>query len=170
MKIFGKSATEYFAFQKAIVILIVVVGLLRLAMSLAGFPVSTVRWISLTAMAGVGIIYCAVQVPRTGFGGYKHLLPLFFIQSLTGNVIITGGIALAAITGRDNIYSVPEYSGPLAGNPWLHAAGHLLDGLILGPLLGWLVGSAIMFVVRRLLPSKAGASGAAGPTAPQERN
>jgi len=162
MKIFGKSGSEYFAFQKAIVILIVVVGLLRLAMSLAGLPVATVKWISLTAVAMVGIIYCAVQVPRTGFGGYKHLLPLFFIQSMLGNIIIAGGIALAAITGRDNIYSIPEYSGPLAGNPWFHAAGHLLDGLIVGPLLGWLIGSAIMFVVKRLLPSKASASAAAG--------
>src|SRR5262245_53341792 len=74
MKIFGKSGSEYFAFQKAIVILIVVVGLARLGMSLAGFPISTVKWISLTAVAMVGIVYCAVQVPRTGFGGYKHLL------------------------------------------------------------------------------------------------
>jgi hypothetical protein len=162
MKIFGKSVAEYFAFEKTIVILIVAVGLSRLAISLAGVPVSTVKWISLTAMAVVGIIYCGVQVPRTGFGGYKHLLPLFFIQSLIGNVIIAGGIALAAITGRDNIYSVPEYSGPLAGNPWFHAAGHLLDGLIVGPLLGWLIGSAIMFIVKKLAPSKAGASAAAG--------
>ena len=162
MKIFGKPIAEYFAFQKAIVILIVVVGLARLALSLAGFPLSTVKWISLTGMAVIGIVYCAVQVPRTGFGGYKHLLPLIFIQALTGNLIIAGGIALAAITGRDNIYSVPEYSGPLAGNPWFHAAGHLLDGLIVGPLLGWLIGSAIMFIVKRLIPSRVNASAAAG--------
>jgi hypothetical protein len=162
MKVFGKPVAEYFAFQRGIVILIVVVGLVRLAMSLAGFPVSTVKWISLTAMALIGIIYCAVQVPRTGFGGYKHLLPLFFIQALTANLIIAGGIALAAITGRENIYSIPEYSGPLAANPWLHAAGHLLDGLIVGPLVGWLIGSAIMFVVKRLVPARAGASAAAG--------
>lgn len=153
MKVFGKSVAEYFAFQKAIMILIVVVGLARLGLSIGGFPTSLVEWFSLTAVAVVGVIYCGVQVPRTGFGGYKHLLPLFFMQSLTGNLIISGSIALAAITGRDNIYSMPEHSGPLAGNPWFHAGGHLLDGLLVGPLIGWPIGAGIMFIVRKVSPS-----------------
>ena len=149
MKIFGKTVSEYFAFQKGIMILIVVVGLGRLGMSLAGLPVSTVRWFSLTALALVGILYCAVLVPRTGFGSYRHLLPLFALQSGTANLIIAGGIALAAITGTDNIYSIPEYSGVLATRYWLHALGHIADGLIVGPLLGWLIGAPIMFVVKK---------------------
>lgn len=153
MNVFGKSFSEYFAFQKAIMILILVVGLGRLALSLGGFPTSTVRWLSLTAVGVVGILYCGIKVPRSGFGGYRHLLPLFFMQSLTANIIISGSIVLAAITGRENIYSVPEYSGPLAGNPWLHAGGHLLDGLIVGPLLGWLLGAGIMFIARKVFPS-----------------
>ena len=149
MKIFSKSILEYFAFQKAIMILILVVGLLRLGLSLAGVSDSIVKWVSLTALSLVGIVYCGVQVPRTGFGGYKHLLPLFVWQAATANIIIAAGIALGTLTGIQNIYSKPEYSGPLAGNPWLHAAGHLADGFIVGPLLGWLLGSAIMFVVKK---------------------
>lgn len=160
MKVFGKSVAEYFAFQKSIMILIVVVGLARLALSIGGFPSSLVRWFSLTIVAVVGMIYCGIEVPRTGFGGYKHLLPLFFMQSLTANLIISGSIALAAITGRENIYSVPEYSGPLAGNPWLHVGGHLLDGLILGPLAGWLIGAGIMFIARKVSRSNPGVSAA----------
>ena len=154
MKVFGKPAPEYFAFQKAIMILIVVVGLGRLGLSLAGVPISIVKWVSLTLVSVIGIFYCAVQVPRKGFGGYKHLLPLFLMQALTANIIIAGGIALAALTGSDNIYSVPEYSGILATRPWLHAIGHLADGLIIGPLIGWLIGSIIMLVVIKLSPGK----------------
>src|SRR5262252_6431282 len=150
MKVFGKSAGEYFAFQKGIMILIVVVGLVRLGLSIGGFPTSVVKWVSLTVVGLIGIVYCGVQVPRTGFVGYKHLLPLYFMQSLTGNIIIAGGIVLAVITGRENIYSVPEYSGPLANSPLLHAGGHLVDGLIGGPLIGWLIGAGIMFIVRKL--------------------
>src|SRR5262245_60947911 len=162
MTILGKTPSEYFAFQKVIMILIIAVGLGRLGLSLAGFPVSTVRWLSLTALALVGIVYCGVMVPRTGFGGYKHLLPLFVMQAGTANLIIAGAIALAAITGTDNIYSAPEYSGLVS--PWFHALGHVADGLIIGPLIGWLIGSAIMFVVYKLSKSKqVGAAVGGGP-------
>jgi len=163
MKIFGKTLLEYFAFQRVIMILILIVGLGRLALSLAGVSQDLVKWVSLTGLAVIGIVYCAVNVPRTGFGSYKHLLPLFFMQSLTANIIIAGGIVLSAVTGRENIYSVPEYSGPLSTSPWLHAGGHILDGLIIGPLVGWLIGSVIMFVVQKVSPAKpAGVAAAQG--------
>ena len=70
-------------------------------------------------------------------------------------MIISSSIVLATVTGQPNIYSVPEYSGPMADNPWLHAGGHLLDGLIIGPLIGWLIGSGIMFVVKKVAPGEA---------------
>ena len=155
VKIFNKTLSDYFSFQRAIMILIIAVGLLRLVLSLAGGSDSVVKWFSLTAVAVVGIIYCAVQVPRKGFGGYKHLLPLYLLQSVTGNLIIAGGIALSAITGKENIFSRPEYSGPMASNQWIHAAGHLADGFIIGPLIGWLIGAIIMFVVLKVSRPKA---------------
>lgn len=156
MKIFGKSVSEYFAFQKPIVILIVLVGLGRLGLSLAGFPISIVKWISLSLMALVGVVYCAIQVPRTGFGGYKHLLPLFVMQAGLGNLIVAGGIVLAILTGADNIYSVPEYAGGVDGKTWSHAGGHIVVGFLIGPLIAWLIGSGIMFAVKKLSPRKTG--------------
>ena len=158
MKMMGKSLSEYFAFQRVIMVLILIVGIARLALSLAGFPTSTVKWISLTALALVGIVYCAVKVPRTNFGGYKHLLPLYLMQAGVANLIIAGGIALSAITGTPNIYSAPEYSG--VANPWLHALGHLIDGFVVGPLLGWVIGAPIMFVARKVWPAKTAEVGA----------
>ena len=150
MTIFGKSVSEYFAFQKAIVILIVLVALARLTLSLAGLPTSSVKWISVTTMGLLGLVYCAIQVPRSGFGGYKHLLPLYVIQAGTANIIIAGCVALAITTGTDNIYSLPEYSGGSDGKTWFHAGAHLVLGLIVGPLVAWLIGSGIMFVVKKL--------------------
>ena len=150
MKIFGKPVSDYFAFQMPIVILILVVGLARLALSLAGLSPSIVRWFSLSVLALVGIVYCAVKVPRTGFGTYKHLWPLFVVQAALANAIIAGGIVLAILTGRDNIFSLPEYSGPMAQNQWLHAGIHLvLDGFLIGPLFAWLIGSGIMFIAKK---------------------
>ena len=150
MRVFHKTLSEYFAFQRAIMVLILAVGFARLLLSLAGVSDSVVKWFSLTALAIIGIVYCAIQVPRTGFGGYKHLLPLYVMQAGTSNLIIAGGIALSAITGKENIFSRPEYSGPMASNQWLHAAGHIADGFIVGPLIGWLIGAMIMFLVLKV--------------------
>jgi hypothetical protein len=149
MTMFGKSVSEYYTFQKAIIILIILVGLGRLALSLAGVPTSITKWISLNAMALAGILYCGIQVPRTGFGGYKHLIPLFVMQAGIGNIIVAAGIVLAIMTGADNIYSLPEYSGGTDGKTWIHAGAHIFLGGILGPLIGWVIGSGIMFVVKK---------------------
>ena len=161
MTIFGKSVSEYFAFQRAIVILIIVVALARLTLSLAGFPTSSVKWISVTTMGLIGLVYCAIQVPRSGFGGYKHLLPLLVMQSATGNLIVAAAIALAIATGTDNIYSLPEYSGGADGKTWPHAGAHIVLGVIVGPLVAWLLGSGIMFVVKKVSPRNPGSPAAA---------
>src|ERR1051326_2513847 len=98
MIIFGKKASEYFSFQKWIIVLVLVVGFARLGLSLAGVSNNIVQWISLTVMAFVGVFYCAVQVPREDFGTYKHLLPLYLVQASIGNLIIVFGIVLAAVS------------------------------------------------------------------------
>src|SRR5262249_35029637 len=123
---------DYFAFQKGILILILLVGFGRLGLSLAGVPSDLVRWLSLTAMAIIGTAYVGVQVPRTGFGGFKHLLPLLFIQAFIGNLIIVSGIVLGTVSGTENIFSRSEYS--MGMSPWQHAGAHMLDGVIVGPL------------------------------------
>src|SRR5688572_8750348 len=105
---FGKSLSEYFAFQKTLMIVIVVVGLTRLALSLGGVSDSIAKWFSLTALALVAVFYCGIKVPRTGFGGYKHLLPLFVMQASVANLIIAAGIAISVATGNENIFSRPE--------------------------------------------------------------
>jgi hypothetical protein len=154
MTLMNKSISEYFRFQTPILILILVVGFLRLALSLAGVPNSSVKWISLTGVALIGIVYCAVKVPRTGFGTYRHLFPLYLVQASIANFIIAGGIVLAILTGTDNIYTVPDYSPTGDGRTWIHALGHVITGLFIGPILGWVIGSAIMFVVKKLSRSQ----------------
>ena len=67
MKVFGKSLSEYVSFSKWILGLIAVVGAGRLALSLAGFPNSEVKWLSVSIAGLLGILYFAVRVPTTGF-------------------------------------------------------------------------------------------------------
>lgn len=155
MTIFGKRLSEYVAFAKPFLILILAVGIARLALSLGGVPDSTARWVSITAAIWIGVLYYAVRVHTTGFGSYKQLLPICFLLSLTAQVIIVPAIILAIFTGTDNIYSIPENYFGNDGKTWLHVAGHLfIGGTTLGPLIGWLVGCVIMFATKKLVTNK----------------
>ena len=158
MKVFGKSLSEYVGFSKWILGLITVVGVGRLVLSLAGLPNSEVKWLSITGAGLTGIVYFAVRVPTAGFGGYKHLLPLLVLQAAVANGIVISAILIAMATGVDNIFSAPEYSGGLDGKTWAHAGAHLGFGIVLGPLIAWLVAAGLMFVVKKLTPAPAAAN------------
>src|SRR5216117_2321050 len=150
MTIFGKRLSEYVAFSKPFLGLILVVGIARLALSLGGVPSSIAKWISITAVMWMGVLYYSIRVHTSGFGSYKHLLPIFVLMALVAQAIIVPAIVLAIFTGTDNIYSVPEYSFGNDGKTWLHAGAHLGLGTTIGPLMGWLVGCLFMFAARKL--------------------
>jgi hypothetical protein len=161
MNIFGKRLSEYVAFSKPFLGLILVVGIARLALSLGGVPNSTTKWLSVTAVIWIGILYFSIRVHTSGFGSFKHLLPILVLQSLAAQIIIVPAIMLAIFTGQDNIYSVPEYSFGQDGKTWLHAAAHLGLGTTIGPLVGWLVGCLIMFATKKLVTKGKDAEAAA---------
>jgi hypothetical protein len=150
MTIFGKRLSEYFAFSKPFLILIVVVGIARLALSLGGVPNSAAKWLSITAVIWIGVLYFSIRVHTSGFGSYKHLLPICVLQSLTAQVIIVPAIVLAIFTGHDNIFSAPEFSFGADGKTWFHVAAHLFIGTTIGSLVGWLVGCLVMFATKKL--------------------
>jgi hypothetical protein len=151
MNIFGKRLAEYVAFSKPFLGLILVVGIARLALSLGGVPNSTAKWLSITAVMWIGILYFSIRVHTSGFGSYKHLLPILVLQGLVAQLVVVPAIMLAIFTGQDNIYSVPEYSFGQDGKTWLHVAAHLGLGTTIGPLVGWLVGCLIMFAAKKLV-------------------
>jgi hypothetical protein len=164
MTFFGKQVSEYVAFQKHILWLIVIVALARLGLSLNGVPNSTVKWLSVTGVAVLGVVYYAIRVHTTGFGSYKQLLPLLAIQNLLFNVLSASAVALAIFTGRDNIFSAPEFSGGSDGKNWLHAGAHLTIGVVATTLVGWLIASGIMFIAKKL------SGGSKGPELPKSKD
>jgi hypothetical protein len=150
MTIFGKRFSEYVAIAKPFLGLIFIVGVARLAVSLGGAPTSTARWLSMTLVAWIGVLYFAVRVHTIGFGSYKQLLPIYFLQALITQVVVVPSIILAIFTGKDNIYSVPENFFGRDGKSWLHVAGHLVIGTTIAPLMSWLFGCLIMFVTKKV--------------------
>ena len=159
---FGKRFSEYFAFCKPFLGLILIVGIARLALSLGGVPNSTAKWLSITAAIWIGVLYYAIRVHTSGFGSYKQLLPICFLLSLTAQAVIVPSIILAIFTGHDNIYSIPENFFGNDGKSWLHVAGHLfIGGTTLGPLMGWLFGCVIMFATKKVTSREKDAKAAA---------
>ena len=158
MIVFGKKLSEYVAFQKGVLAVIVVVGLLRLALSLSGVADATTKWLSMTAVAIASLVYYGITVHTKGFGTYRHLLPLLVIQSVVANVIVIVGILIAAATGRPNIFTAPEYGG--TSSLAFHIGGHVIAGMIVGPLIGWAIAALVMLITKKVKPGPTRAAAA----------
>jgi hypothetical protein len=169
MKVFGKNVSDYIKFERRFLILILVVGLARLGLSLLGVANSVDKFLSLSVLGIIGLLYYSVRVCTSGFGGYKQLLPVLWLQWLVSQSIVVAGIVIAIAMSKDNIFSTPEYS-PSArrhlevadGRTWGHAEAHLILGIVILPLVSWLIGSLIMFVTKKIASTSKKEAGVAG--------
>lgn len=157
MKIFGKTLSEYVSFEKEFLILTMAVGMGRLILSLSGVPNSAVKFVSLTAVTLLGLIYYSVRVYTSGFGSYKQLLPVLALQVILSNLIIIFAIVLSNVTGRENIFSAREYGG----GSWGHVAAMIMV-MIVSPFVLWLIGCLIMLLAKMLSGGRQPKTGTAG--------
>jgi hypothetical protein len=159
---FGKSLSEYVAFQKPILILIAAVWALRLALSLAGVPVSGAQLVSVTGVLVLGALYYGWAVGQKSFGSFKQLYGLNLVQGVFSQTLVALAIVLAMAMGRDNIYSIPEFYPPAQGigilglpmppdgKSWGHAIEHVVVAGFIGfPIIGWLLGSLVLLATRK---------------------
>jgi hypothetical protein len=149
--IFGKSLSEYAEFSWVFLVLIALAGITRLALSLNGAPNSRIWWVSMTILMWIAVVYYPLRVLATGFGSYKQLLGIFILLNVVTQVISIGAILIAITSGKDNIFSVPEYAFG-SDNKWLHVLLHASVGMIVGSLMPWLIGSGILALTRKLAP------------------
>jgi hypothetical protein len=148
----GKKFSEYFRFESWILILIAVVWAVRLGISLAGTSFTTTRWVSINIVLLIGLIYCAVAVHTSGFGSYKQLFGLLFIQTAFAHILIASAIVLGIVSGVTNAYTTPEVFGGNDGRSWIHVVAHLAAAVIL-PVITFLIGSVLLFATKRLKPA-----------------
>ena len=152
---FGKTVAQYLGFQKVVLALILLAFLVRFTVSLAGAPNSVASWVSVTVVLLAGVVYYGVAVHTSGFGSYKQLYPLALFQSLLGEGLVALAVALAILTGADNIYTAPEYSGGGDGKNWLHVVAHVVIAVVVLPLVSWGVSSLVMLVAKKVAPRTA---------------
>jgi hypothetical protein len=147
---FGKPIAAYLGFQKVFLAAIALVGVARLALSLAGISNSAARWFSMNVVVLIGVIWYGIAVHKRRFGSYKQLLPLVLFQLTLMQAIAVTGILLT-IAGFPNIFSAPEYSGPVPpSSQWIHALAHLTIGMVVPTLLGWGVASLTLLITRKV--------------------
>ena len=87
MTLFGKPLSDYAGFCKVFLILLPLVGIIRLSLSLTGTPNETARWLSMTALAWIAVVYYSIRVHTTGFGSYKQLLVIVVLLNLSNRII-----------------------------------------------------------------------------------
>src|SRR5262249_42213708 len=114
------------------------------------------KWFSMTVLVWIGVLYYSTQVHTTGFGTYRHLLPVAAILNIAAQAIAIAGILIAIFTGRANIFSAPEYWNGGDGNTWLHVAAHVFIGSPMGSLLPWAIGCGILALSRKFSGKPAG--------------
>src|SRR5262245_35967425 len=148
MRIFGKTVGEYLRFAMGVVVPVVVVGVVRLALSLAGAPVSAAKFFSVTTAALLGVVYLGVKTHTSGFGSYRQLLPLMVITLGAASWVSGIAVVLAIATGTDNIFSIPEYSGGQDGKTVFHAFAHFLIAPFVAGLVAWGLSSLVMLVTK----------------------
>ena len=148
---FGRKLSEYFQFERWILILIAVVFAIRLILPLVGVSIAQARWVSINIVLLVGLIYASVAVHTARFGGYKQLFGLLLFQNALAHLLIAFALILAIVTGTNNIYTAPEFFGGNDGRNWLHVLAHTIAAFVV-PVFAWLVGSVILFAAKRVKP------------------
>jgi hypothetical protein len=150
MKIFGKRAVDYVAFSRTLIGLVLIVGIVRLVLSLAGVPNTTGRWFSMTALMWIGVIYYAFRVHISGFGSYKQLLGVVAFPNFAAQAVAIVGIVIAIASGHANIFTAPEFAFGGDGRTWAHVAAHVFIGTTVGTLAYWLIGSVSLAIAKKL--------------------
>ena len=76
---------------------------------------------------------------------------LRFAAGVVALVVVVGvgfAVVLAIITGTDNIYSLPEYSGGGEGKTFFHAFAHFFIAPFVAGLIAWGLSSLVMLVTK----------------------
>jgi hypothetical protein len=117
---------------KAFMAAVVVVGVLRFALSVAGFPNNIVRYVSMTAVLTAGMIYFAFACNT-----WKERLKAAYLLILPYMIIEGAALGYSLATGTQTIFHTPEYS--FGTSLPTHFFGHLIGGVSWEPLFMFLV-------------------------------
>ena len=157
MRVGGHRMREHVRLLMPLFAFLLVVWLLRLLLAAAGASLSVSRVFSVTTASAVAVFLAVLLIHFHGFGGYTNVVATSFLLNAWSQILIVIAILLAAATGTENVYTLPEFSVP--GDDPLHLRhifGHLTFMLGLGTLFGAGVGCLMLWFLRLMVPMRDG--------------
>jgi len=148
---YGKRLARYARFVGVGMALIILIGLARFAAGVLGVPYERgTHLVSITITTMVLAVVYGARVAATGFGTYRHLLPMVVMLALTMYGFIVAAILVEGLGEIHGYFHAPGQGLAPGGMSVLdHIGGQLLAmTLSIGPF--WLL-AAVGFAVSRYL-------------------
>jgi hypothetical protein len=151
MIVHGRTFQDHLRLLSPLFGFIAAVWVLRMLLGFAGVPKAVLHWVSVTLATTVAVFLAVLLIYARRFGGYVNVVFSVFLLAVWEQLLLSGAVAFAALTGTHNIYAAPEYS-PL-GTPLQHILGHLTFGIGFVTLFGSLFGCTLYLLLSRIMPN-----------------
>jgi hypothetical protein len=149
LKIGGHGLRDHLQLVAPLFGLIAAVWALRLILALAGAP-HVALYFSVTLTGAVSVLLAVLLIHMRHFGGYPNVVMAVFLLQFWQQFLIVMAIAFTTLTGIQTVYAAPEFAHQLS--PAAHMIGHLTFGIGIGTLFGTVMGSVVLWMLRRLVP------------------
>ncbi len=128
MSLFGKSLSDYLHFVRTGIIAILAMGVLRFIVGASGVPYDrATHLVSMTIVTALAALIYGQRAKASGFGGYRHLLPVAFLLSATMYGFIILAILVEGFGGIHGWFHAPRAGNAPAG---MGIGDHIVGQLI----------------------------------------
>ena len=159
MNVGGRSMRDHIRMLAPLFGFIAVVWVLRLGLEAAGVSHGIVRIFSLTGATSLAILIAVWRIHTKRFGSYPNVVVVSVLLVVFEQVLIIAAIAFAVMTKTGNVFTRPEYSPPDDPSHVSHILGQLTFGIGAGMLFCAATGSLMLWLLRTLVPVRAGEPG-----------
>jgi len=156
MNVFGRGLRDHIRLLAPLFGLITVVWALRWALDAGGAPQGLVRVVSVTGVTSLAVLVAVWWIHTRAFGSYPNVVVASLLLVVFEQVLIVVAIAFSVVTRIENVFTKPEYSMPDDPDHVKHILGQMTFGIGAGMLLGTATGCLLLWLLRRLVPTRTG--------------
>src|SRR5437867_7906653 len=155
MKVCGYRLRDHIRLLVPLFALLTGVWALRLILAAAGAPIGLTRYASLTVMGPAVVLLAALLMHERRFGSYTNVVLASFLLNAWAQLLIVAAITFTVVSGKQNIYTAPEFSIPTHDPSHVrHILGHLTFLIGFGTLVGAAEGCLLLWLLRKLTPKQ----------------
>ena len=155
MKICGHGLRDHIRLLSPLFGIIAAVWVLRLVLDAAGASHRLISVFSVTVASTLAILLAVLLIHLRRFGSFPNVVVSVVLLVVWSQLLVILAIVFSVMTGRENIFTAPEFSAP-GDDPHhiRHILGHLTFGIGVASLFGAAVGCLLLWLLRLLLPAR----------------